>query len=439
MTSETIAGTTSVRARAATATAMASSRPGSSRGTIAEARPAAPPSGADTRVRMRAAAAGSRAGGRTGPGRAWGPAAGRRHTARTRAVPGRARVGRGGTPACTSRTSRRSRPTASTVGGSAGRGPRLGAALPQAERQAGAVGARRALEVVDEARGRGGLLVGELVVEREPRLVGVRPADRSERDEVPLAGRRGRCHGVAQSKASATGRLAYRSRDRREVGRTSIAGGASADARRLSNHGRYQSRYAKVAPGSRLRCAQAATRRSSAPHRAARGRRARATRGRSGPRVRSTPIAATIPSSRMMGTAIATDPGQELAGAAGDARRRRSRPGRRAAAGVVRRAAPASPSRPRRGPPPGRRPGAPGRARPASSGPLWPGAQGHAERVLARGPRGGTRRDRPMRRLMTAVSPVSSASIWRIGSATRISSSPLTFAPVPMSSRGPSP
>ena len=46
--------------------------------------------------------------------------------------------------------------------------------------------------------------------------------------------------------------------------------------------------------------------------------------------------------------------------------------------------------------------------------------------------------DRPMRRLMTAVSPVSSTSSRRIGSATRISSSLLTLAPLPMSSRGPS-
>ena len=44
----------------------------------------------------------------------------------------------------------------------------------------------------------------------------------------------------------------------------------------------------------------------------------------------------------------------------------------------------------------------------------------------------------PRRRTMTAVSPVSSASRRSTGSAVRISSSAVTFAPLPMISRGPS-
>ncbi len=46
--------------------------------------------------------------------------------------------------------------------------------------------------------------------------------------------------------------------------------------------------------------------------------------------------------------------------------------------------------------------------------------------------------DRPTRRVITAVSPVSSTSMRRIGLATRMSSSLVTVVPLPMMIRGPS-
>ena len=69
-----------------------------------------------------------------------------------------------------------------------GRGARLGAAVPQAERHAQAVGLGRALEVVGEARRLHRLVVRPVVVGREAVLVDARLAPRAERDHVPLTG-----------------------------------------------------------------------------------------------------------------------------------------------------------------------------------------------------------------------------------------------------------
>ena len=84
---------------------------------------------------------------------------------------------------------------------------RLGATVPEAERQAAAVGVQRSLEVVHEARRTAGFIVG--VVIEDAQLVEVRAQldDRAEGHEVPLArihraGAVGPVEGVRDGQAS---------------------------------------------------------------------------------------------------------------------------------------------------------------------------------------------------------------------------------------------
>ena len=91
------------------------------------------------------------------------------------------------------------------------RGARLGPAGPQAERQAGAVGRCGTLEVVDEARRALGLEVGSIVVRRRGAPRRPRAAGWTGRRRGTTRRSRAASGGSDQSKASATGRVAYAS------------------------------------------------------------------------------------------------------------------------------------------------------------------------------------------------------------------------------------
>ena len=121
------------------------------------------------------------------------------------------------------------------MGRAAGGGAGLLAALPETERQARPVIGGRSLEVVDEARGRRGLLVGELVIRGQPLLVRVGTADGAERDQVPAAfAELGGTIGPVEGLVDGHGRVCPRDRPkaRQRVHRLAASGAA----RRLSNH-----------------------------------------------------------------------------------------------------------------------------------------------------------------------------------------------------------